>query len=97
MSNNLTKDIISREITKEIGYSKNYSKKILNMFLECMAKQVIKSDLNFKNFGVFKKIFKSERIGRNPNTKERYIIKSRNVLKFVPSKKLINFVNNEVK
>ncbi len=27
MSNNLTKDIISREITKEIGYSKNYSKK----------------------------------------------------------------------
>ena len=97
MSNNLTKDLISRQISKEIGYSNNYSKKILNIFLKCMIHQVTKSDLNFKNFGVFKKIFKSERIGRNPKTKEEYIIKPRKVLKFVPSKKLISHVNNEVK
>ena len=97
MSNNLTKNIISREITKKIGYSNNYSKKLLNIFLECMAQQVTKSDLNFKNFGVFKRIFKNERIGRNPKTKEKYIIKPRKVLKFVPSKKLINYINNEFK
>ena len=97
MSKNLTKDIISRQITKEIGYSNNYSKKLLNILLKCMSQQIIKSDLNFKNFGVFKKIFKNERIGRNPKTKEEYIIKSRKVLKFVPSKKLVGYVNNEVK
>ena len=96
MSNNLTKNIITRQITKEVGYSNNYSKKLLNIFLKCMTQQIIKSDLNFKNFGVFKKIFKSERVGRNPKTKEEYIIKSRKVLKFVPSKKLISYVNNEV-
>ena len=93
MSDNLTKDIIAREINKKIGYSKNYSKKILSIILECMAQQIKKSDLNFKNFGVFKKIFKRERIGRNPKTKEEYIIKSRKVLKFVPSKKLIKYIN----
>ena len=93
MSDNLTKNIISKEITKEIGYSNNYSKKILNIFLDCMAHQITKSDLNFKNFGVFKKIFKRERIGRNPKTKEEYIIKSRKVLKFVPSQKLIAYIN----
>tara|TARA_A100001015_G_scaffold241995_1_gene276374 strand:+ start:2938 stop:3225 length:288 start_codon:yes stop_codon:yes gene_type:complete len=93
MSNNLTKDIISGEISKEIGYSNNYSKKILNILLECMVQQITKSDLNFKNFGVFKKIFKRDRIGRNPKTKEEYIIKSRKVLKFVPSKKLIKYIN----
>ena len=97
MSNNLTKDMISKEINKEIGYSNNFSKKLLNIFIKCMVQQVIKSDLNFKNFGVFKKIFKNERIGRNPKTKEEYIIKSRKVLKFVPSKKLVGYVNNEVK
>lgn len=95
MSNNLTKDTISREITKEIGYSKNYSIRLLNILLECMVKQVSKSDLNFKNFGVFKKVFKNERIGRNPRTRKEYIIKSRKVLKFVPSKKLIDYINND--
>lgn len=94
MSDNFTKDIIAGEINKKIGFSKNYSKKLLSIILECMTQQIIKSELNLKNFGVFKKIFKRERIGRNPKTKEEYIIKPRKVLKFIPSKKLISHVNN---
>ena len=95
MKSNLTKEFISREITHLTGYSNNYSKKLLNSLLHCMIQEILKSNLNFKNFGVFKKMFKNERIGRNPKTKEKYIIKSRKVLKFVPSKKLTKYINND--
>ena len=94
MKSNLTKEIILREISRATGYSNNYSKKLLNDFLDCMIQQIIKSNLNFKNFGVFKKIFQKERIGRNPKTREEYIITSRKVLKFIPSKKLVRYIND---
>ena len=81
------KDII-KDLSVETGYSVNYSKKLINDIVECITKSIKYNDLSFKNFGMFKKISRSQRIGRNPKTKKEYIIYPKKILKFVPSKNL---------
>ena len=50
---------------------------------------MVRSDLSINNIGSFKIKKKNERIGRNPKTKEEYIIKSRRVISFKKSTKLV--------
>ena len=50
---------------------------------------MIDSDLSINNIGSFKIKKKNERIGRNPKTKEKHIIKSRKVIGFKKSIKLV--------
>ncbi len=82
-------DLIKR-LSKKTGYSKNYSKKLLEDFLKILTDQIVLGDFNLKNVGVFKIIHKNERIGRNPKTKKEYIISSRKVVIFNPSRKITN-------
>ena len=51
-------------------------------------------NLNLKNLGSFKIVHKKERMGRNPKTKEAFLISSRKSISFTPSKKIINKLNN---
>jgi integration host factor subunit alpha len=46
------------------------------------------------NFGTFTLREKKSREGRNPKTKEKKIISSRNVVLFKASNKLKNYINN---
>mgnify|MGYP001289446581 CR=1 FL=1 len=82
-------DLIKR-LSKKTGYSNNYSKKLLEDFLKILTDQIVLGDFNLKNVGVFKIIHKNERIGRNPKTKKEYIISSRKVVIFNPSRKITN-------
>ena len=50
-------------------------------------------NLVLKNIGSFKVIQKKQRIGRNPKTKEKFIISARNSLSFTTSKQLLNKLN----
>ena len=45
------------------------------------------------NFGSFKIKRKNSRIGRNPKTKEDFMISERNVLTFKASKSVLNYIN----
>ena len=76
------------------GYSKMFSKKIINDLIESLITTIKKEDLNLKNFGKFSKIHKRKRMGRNPKTKEPYLISSRISIRFIPSSKLIVAMNN---
>ncbi len=78
-----------KNLSKKTGYSKSYSKKLLEDFLKILTKQIILGNFNLKNVGVFKIIFQNERIGRNPKTKKEYIISSRKTVIFSPSRKII--------
>ena len=70
-----------------MGFSKNFSKKIVDDLIEILKHTVIeKGNLNLKNLGSFKIITKKERIGRNPKTKEKFIITAMKILSFTPSK-----------
>ncbi len=90
---NLTKKEISHQINIKIGLPKSYTEKILDDFIEIMKFKLKKDNLNIKNFGLFKLINKTKRIGRNPKTKIEYEIDARKTISFLPSRKMSVKIN----
>ena len=85
---------ITQSLSLNMGFSKNFSKKIVDDLIKILKHAIIeKGNLNLKNLGSFKIITKKERIGRNPKTKEKFIITSRKTLSFTPSKNLLKNLN----
>jgi integration host factor subunit alpha len=91
--NNLTKIDIAKELSGKTGFSLDLSKILINNLLVILISIIKKKKLNLKNIGTFKIINKSERIGRNPKTKENFVITSRKSLSFIASKKILSVVN----
>ena len=94
--NNITRDNISEFINNEFGLAKKDCDDIVNELIE----QIIVGLINHRifkihNFGTFKIKQKKSRIGRNPKTKEEVIIQERNVITFIPSKKILLTINNK--
>ena len=94
MSKNLRKIDLVNIISKETGFSKNFSKKILEDLLSILISNIMNGDLNIKNFGTFRLLNKKERIGRNPKTKQKYLISARRSVSFYPSQKISKYLNN---
>ena len=83
---NFTRKDLSNKIYKVLGFSKNFSRKIVDDFFETLVSELIKSNrVKISSFGTFKVINKKERIGRNPKTKIEAKISPRKVVKFKPS------------
>ena len=93
MKNSYTKIDISKDLSDKTGYSKLLSKELIDNLLKILVYNIKTGQLNLKNFGSFKLINKSQRIGRNPKTKEKFIISARKVIKFIPSNKIKLFIN----
>ena len=85
---NLKKNDIAKNLSFKTGLSENYSKKVVNDLIEILSHHLKTKNLIIKNLGSFKMLFKKERIGRNPKTKEEYIISARKVLSFTISQNL---------
>ena len=91
---NLTKKEIVNAIYMQLGFSKKISTNILDDILGLIVDKLkTTKKVKISNFGTFHVRFKKSRIGRNPKTKEKKIIKERNVVLFKPSKELKNFIN----
>ena len=82
----LTKFNLSKKVNLETGFSHLFSKKIIDDLIDVIKIILKKDSLTIKNFGTFKKLKKKERIGRNPKTKERYLINARESISFKVSK-----------
>ena len=83
---NFTRKNLSNKIYKVLGFSKNFSRKIVDDCFETLVSELIKSNrVKISSFGTFKVINKKERIGRNPKTKIEARITPRKVVKFKPS------------
>ena len=83
---NFNRKNLSNKIYQNLGFSKNFSSKIVDNFFEIMATELMRSNkVKISSFGTFKVMSKKERIGRNPKTKIEAKITSRKVLKFKPS------------
>ena len=94
MSKNFTRDDLSNEIYKNLGFSKNLSSKIIEDFFETIISEIIKSNkIKVSSFGTFTVLNKKERVGRNPKTRIEVKIVSRKVVKFKPSILLKNKIN----
>ena len=91
---NLTKKDLINYVYMQLGFSKLISENLIEDFLSTIASNIKKDKkLKLSKFGTFTIRQKKSRIGRNPKTKERKVISSRNVVLFKPSKDFKNFVN----
>ena len=94
MSNkSLKKKDLVNNLSLKTGFSLNYSKKVIDDFIEIIIQNIKSGQLILKNFGSFKVIYKNERIGRNPQTKQKFLISSRKTISFIPSKKISDNLN----
>ena len=85
----LTREIIAKQISIEFGIAYSTVYKKIDKILEIWSNMMINSDLSLNYIGSFKINKKNERIGRNPKTKEEHLIKSRKVISFKKSNKLL--------
>ena len=90
---NLKKIDLAKRLSNKTGYSVNFSKKLINDLVEIIVLNIKKENLTLKNIGSFKKKNKNQRIGRNPKTKEEFIINSRKSISFTSSSKLLMKLN----
>ena len=90
---NFKKIDLAKKLSDKTGYSINFSKKLINDIVEIIVLNIKKDNFSLKNIGSFKKKDKKERIGRNPKTKEEFIIHSRKSISFTSSTKLLEKLN----
>ena len=93
---NLTKKDLVNLIYMQLGFSKQISENLINDFLSTIILNIKKEKkLKISKFGTFTLRKKKSRIGRNPKTKEKKIISSREVVLFKPSKEFKEFINDK--
>ena len=95
-SNNLKKIDIVKNVSLKTGFSINLSKKIIDDLIKILIQNLKEDGLNLKNMGSFRLIHKKERIGRNPKTKEVFIISERKSVHFYPSQKILKKLNYSI-
>ena len=92
---NFTRKDLSNKIYQNLGFSKNYSSEVVDVFFETLIQELLKyNNVKISSFGTFKVINKKKRIGRNPKTKVEAIIVPRKVVKFKPSLLIKEKLNN---
>ncbi|MEC8074015.1 MAG: HU family DNA-binding protein [Pseudomonadota bacterium] len=92
-SNNITKIDFSKNMSDKTGFPISLSKKIVDDMLIIFTEMIKNNDLVLKNIGTFKLSKKNERIGRNPKTKEKFLISERKSIRFIVSKNLSKVLN----
>ena len=90
---NITKFDLIKKLSDKTGFSLNYSKKLINELINICALERKSGKFVLKNVGTFFVIKKKERIGRNPKTKEEFIISARKSIRFKASQNIINRLN----
>ena len=92
---NITRKKLYNRIHQNLGFSKNISSQIVDDFFELLIDDLIKKkEVKISSFGTLKVIDKRERIGRNPKTKVVAKICARKIVKFKPSLKIKEKINN---
>ena len=87
------KKLISKKISADVSISQLDALNFINSFINLIKKNSKKNDIKISGFGTFFIHQSPRRVGRNPKTKESYIIKPRKKLNFKCSniiKKILN-------
>ena len=90
----LTKDDIVHAIYTKLDLPKYKSTETVEALLEIMKKSLENGeDVLVSKFGKFSVKEKKERMGRNPKTGEKMLLRARRVVRFTPSGKLKSRIN----
>ena len=88
MCKNIKKEDFIKILNSKIGLSLNFSKKITDDYVKILYENIKSGNFSLKNVGTFKIVKKKQRMGRNPKTKQEFLITARKVIRFIPSNKL---------
>ena len=92
--NNYTREDIAESLHSDFGLTKKDCIMFVNDIIDIIIEGLkVNGYVKIHNFGSFKVTRKKSRIGRNPKTMEDVMISERNVLKFKPSKSIMNYIN----
>tara|TARA_B100000700_G_C14908542_1_gene791046 strand:- start:53 stop:328 length:276 start_codon:yes stop_codon:yes gene_type:complete len=89
----INKSDIAKNIAFETSISKKDSHSLVSRLISIISTNSIDKNVKIAKFGVFKNKLTPQRIGRNPQTGQEYIIKKRNTVKFYPSSKIKKIFN----
>tara|TARA_B100001057_G_C22273865_1_gene727999 strand:- start:42 stop:320 length:279 start_codon:yes stop_codon:yes gene_type:complete len=90
----LSKSDIAKNIAENTSISKKNSKYLLNHFIDLIKVNLNKmNSVKISNFGTFEVKKTPSRIGRNPKTKEEFMISERNRVTLNSSKNIRDFLN----
>lgn len=89
----LGKKDIAKNISTKAHISSNESSSIINSFINIIKSNSKDKILKISGFGNFLNKKSPERIGRNPKTKEEFLITERSKLIFKTSKKVKSLIN----
>ena len=96
LKKSFTRKDITNKVFQKVGFSKNFSSKLIDDFFESFIIELIKSNkIKISSFGTFEVVNKRERIGRNPKTKVETKISARKVVRFKPSLLIKKKLNTE--
>ena len=90
---NVTKKFIARKISQNLSMSISVSEVFLDKFINTIKKSSLNKTVKIKNFGSFRTLKTAKRVGRNPKTKESYIIYPSLKVNFKTSKKVKEDLN----
>ena len=94
MTETLTRAGIAEQVQKTLGFSFSESNEMVDSLVNEMCASLEKyGSLKISSFGTFTVKQKSQRIGRNPKTKEEAVISPRKVVSFYSSNILTDIVN----
>ena len=97
MKKNITRDDIAEYINDEFGLTKKDCNDLVNNIIDHIIEGLKEQKIvKIHNFGTFKLKHKNKRIGRNPRTKQNFIISERNVVAFTPSKSILSLLNKNI-
>jgi integration host factor subunit alpha len=88
-----SKKDIAKNLSSNTELSETESKLLVDSFINILKTKSKKSVLKIASFGTFSKKKTPQRVGRNPKTKQEFIISERSKLKFSASNKLRNLIN----
>ena len=93
--NTISKKDIVNGIKLDVGTSSKNIHKITDEIIDIIS-EILKNEkkITLKNLGTFHLRHKKERYGRNPKSKEKYLISSRNTVNFRISNSLKKKLNN---
>ena len=89
----LKKSDIAKNISIDLGLSIVISKNFFDHFIGLVIKESKKKTVKISKFGSFQMKSTPQRVGRNPKTKEEYIITKREKLNFVTSNLIRSDIN----
>ena len=88
-----TKKIISKELSRNLNITSVDSINFINHFINCIKTNVVSQNVKLSDFGTFYLHKTPKREGRNPKTKESYIILPKLKVNFRASKKIKEVLN----